>query len=200
MSDLPAILSRKQVAELLGRSVRSVLRLDEIGALHPTRDDNGNVAYERAEVTALLSARGLAPRAPDAQAPVSLSPGALTAKIFRDLRAGKTLLDVTIELELTPEVAEQALAAYARISRTLVFSGQQRERLRNIVPKVTTASDLLSVLTVLARAYNELGRFAYVCGVCDKPIQARANVEWAHIVAHGVMANWTHDHCADESD
>jgi hypothetical protein len=200
MPELPVVLSRKQVAELLGKSVRSVLRLDEIGALHPTRGDDGTVTYTRTEVAALLSARGLAAHALEPRAPAAPSPGALTAKIFRDLRAGKSLLDVTIELELTPEVAEQALAAYARISRALIITGPERERLRTMLPKASTPTGLLNALAVLVRDYNELHRFVFDCAVCGKPVQARSGVEWAHLIEHGVFASWTHDDCDDDSD
>ncbi len=198
MSSLAPTLTRKQVADLLGRTSRSVLRLDESGALHPIRDDDGNVVYDRAEVDALLRARGLAQPAQRTGASASGSAGALTARVFREFRAGKSLIDVVIDCELTPNVAEDALAAYARLSGAIVVTGDERERLRSILPKTTTARALLKVLEQLARQHHELKRFTFVCATCGEAVQARASVEWAHLAKHGAFSGWTHDECGDD--
>jgi len=195
MPTLPPTLTRHEVATLLGKSDRSVLRLDETGVLHPMRDSAGNVTYARAEVEALLKARGITPSDAQAAAPVPLSDGALTAKVFRDLRGGKLLLDTMIDHELTPEEGDRMLAAYARASDAIIVSGPERERLRKIAPDVKTSALLLDVVAELARGHHELKAFVFTCAKCGKPVQARASHHWAYLARQGTFDKWRHDEC-----
>jgi hypothetical protein len=195
MTTPPLTLTRREVRTLLGVSDRSVLRLDEKGVLHPVRDSVGNVTYVRVEVEALLKARGITPPGTQAAAPVPISDGARTANVFRDLRAGKSLLDAVIDHELTPEEGDRMLAAYARASDAIIVTGAERERLRKIAPDVTTSAPLLDVIARLVRDHHELKAFVFTCAKCGKPVQALASYHWAHLAKRGTFDKWEHEEC-----
>ena len=198
MNNLPPKLTRKQVSELLGKSVRSVLRLDKMGALHPIRDARGNVTYARSEVEALLADRGLTPQASQLPARARLSEGDLTAAVFGALQTGKRLIDVTIEFGLTPTVAEKLAADFARISGAIVISGSLLDKLGRFLRLPKTAESLLDDIEYLVRRERELAKFVSPCAVCGKPVQARSSVEWAFVMECKAFPNLKHDECNDD--
>jgi len=198
MNNLPPKLTRKQVSDLLGKSVRSVLRLDKMGALHPIRDARGKVTYARSEVEALLADRGLTPQASQTPARATLSEGALTAAVFRAILSGKHILDLVIEFELTPNLAERLLADFARIGSAIVISGKARDKLRSILPKATSGEVLVETIEFLVNRHLELKQFAVPCAVCGKPVQARSSVEWEFVLECKAFPNLKHDECNDD--
>ncbi len=196
MTNGPQRITRQRVADLLGKSVRSVLRLDHIGALHPVRDDDGHVTYDRDQVESLLRARRISvPTAPAASSP-PLAEGALCAQVFRELRDGATPIDVAIKFELTPEMLKTLLTAYAWISGAILVTGPERQRLRAILPGARSAPELLGLIERLVPVHEEFRKFVIPCAKCRKPVRAQLE-DWEAAVASGLFKGVRHDSCDD---
>ena len=196
MTNLTKTLTRNEVARLLGKTPRTILRLDQSGELHPTRDADGHVTYDRTEVEALMKARGLTPKAPQAPGPSQLSERALIAAVLSELKGGTSMLDTTIKYELTPSMVDTFKALYARLSGAIIIDGDSREKIRAFYPQLGTAEELVKAIAYLVDRHNEFARFVFPCRKCRKMVHARAAVHWAVLMENDIFAEFTHDECA----
>jgi hypothetical protein len=107
--ELPVWLTRDQVAQRLGKALKSVQTLVRLGYLHPIQR-NGNNLYALAEVERLARpGRRPPPWLASFRRIETLSPGAApktagreAAVVFRLLERNKSLREIVIQLQIPP--------------------------------------------------------------------------------------------------
>jgi hypothetical protein len=194
-----ARLSRQQVADLFGYSIRSVGRMDG-DQLHP-HEEAGRVWYDAAE--AALVAASIRASASTTAEVVDVAPtaqGRLASRVFQAFAQGKTPSQVVIELGLEPGVVKQLYLAWVDLEGGVFIPPSHWRVLRALFPSMRTPSDLVSMMKTLLAAYHELQRFKFPCCVCGEPVQATSSGVCRALLDGSRLAIWGHGDCVDRGD
>jgi hypothetical protein len=114
MASTPTLLTRRQVAALLGVSETEVKARDN-EAFHPTKGADGSWRYPPEEVAAVL--RGLVVADSGAE-----PPGAVCAAAFELFEAGKKLPEVVIALKQPPALVRSLRSEYDVMAASLTIT------------------------------------------------------------------------------
>ena len=160
MASTPTLLTRRQVAALLGVSETEVKARDN-EAFHPTKGADGSWRYPPEEVAAVL--RGLV--AGDSGAEPT---GAVCAAAFELFEAGKKLPEVVIALKQPPALVRSLRSEYdvmaASLTITPVSVAHMAQALRT---PIRDEAQLVSLVADLGERFSREYQRGYDAGFAD---------------------------------
>lgn len=187
-------LSRQQVSDICGCSIRSVQRMDG-NELHP-EEENGRVWYNPIEVARVAAAmRATEGATAEVIDGAPTAEGCLASRVLHAFAQGKTPTQVVIEQALEPGVVKQLYLAWIDLEGAMLIPAAERRALRALLPAVRTPAELNAGIRWLVGKYRDLQGFSFPCCVCGEPVQASATGVWAAIWRGEPFNNWGHAEC-----
>ena len=201
-----ARMTRREAAEVLGVSVRSVARRERSGMLRATRGEDGRMWLDRAEVEGLRAAQvvtvpapGVGPAAPHDPPGAGAHRDPVAAAVFGALNAGRSPCHVVADLELAPDVVQRLHSAWLQLSGVVAVDRTARDAVaRRLGADDRRWAERLDLLVDgYRRGVADAARWTYPCCRCRGEILARPDLEWAALREGGALASWGHAECLE---
>ena len=206
--------TRRAAGEQLGKSERSVRRLEQSGELVARRDRGGLFRVEPTGLGRVVAKRAedMADHGPPADAEPSVTEpparddprvaapavdGAIAAGVFKMLAAGDSPRDVVVKLALPPETVKLLYGKWVDLGDGLVFEESHLDALCEFEIDVESPGAVVAAVATLARdarAYENL-RYPCACG-CGQMIQLSVST-LESLIRGGALATW---HLVEHAD
>jgi hypothetical protein len=160
MASNAALLTRRQVAALLGTTEEEVKTRDNV-AFHPTKGSDGSWRYEPSEVSAVL--RGVVGD------DTGGSPnGAVCGAAFELFKEGKALADMVINLKQPPAVVRGLRSEFDAMVASLTIDQSSLEALAKVLPvRARNGAHLAEMVVALEQRAEQQYQRGYDDGLAD---------------------------------